>query len=528
MVCPANTKPHVPLPLDLLDRLAIAYLTLPLAIFLVSWLEAWAAVPLIACMAYALKPLLARRPIGGAHLPITPMHFIVAALVGCGWTVLGGTDHLVYANADWHIRDAVLHDLVVSSWPVGYGPLDGQQSLLRTPLAYYLPAALVGKWAGLPVGHLAMAVWTAVGATLFLLQVLSLMPFRAGVIAMAVAVVIFFSGFDVIGILLDVPRFFVHWDIARHLEWWAGDYQYSSMTTQLFWVPNHALGGWLTIGLLCRDQRGTPLNLMLPIVVVAVVLWSPLTALGIIPFVLWKTVASMVSERSWSLLDPCVWAPALVVGIVVTGYLTLDSGRIHKAWGVGAGGVADMTMGLLRQAQFFLLEAGLTGIAILAIRRSSQVVLALVILGLLPLLSFGPANDLVMRTSIPSLTVLAIGACLALSSDALKVGALRKKMVLGCMLVVGAVTPFQEFARAAVLPSWPINMQATLIGAACGKYPEHYVARLGDQVFGRLLRRPHPLPVGPQGRQSCDNPAVDLMWERELRDSLRGSGNDGR
>jgi hypothetical protein len=226
----------------------------------------------------------------------------------------------------------------------------------------------------------------------------------------------------------------------------------------------------------------------------------------------------MMGERSWKLLDPRVWAPAFVVGVVVAAYLTLDADRIQRSWTVGGSGlgVADITMDLLRQAQFFLLEAGIIGFAILAIRRSSQVVLALVILALMPLVSFGPGNDLVMRSSIPSLTVLAIAACLALLQDARSGGTLRKKVVLGSFLAVGAVTPFQEFARAAVLPSWPINLQATLIGAACGQFPEHYVARLGNQVVARLLRRPHPLPLGPMGYQSCANPAVGLMSERGL------------
>jgi len=501
-----------------LDRVAIAYLVLPLGIFLVGWFEVWAAVPLVACMAYALRPLVARLPIGGARLPITRLQLIVAVAVGCGWAIFGGTGHLVFTNSDWHIREAVLHDLVAGEWPVGYGVRGWAQSLLRAPIGYYLPAALVGKWAGVLVAHFAMAAWTAMGATLFLLQILSLMPSRATVVAMVVAVVVLFSGFDIVGNLLDVPRFIAHWDIARNLEWWAGSYQYPSMTTQLFWAPNHALGGWLTIGLLCRDQRGTPLDSVLPIVVVAVALWSPLAVIGILPFVVWKAAVTMVREHPWKLLDPRVWAPAFVVGVVVAAYLTLDAGGIQRSWTVGGSGlgVADIAMDLLRQAQFFLLEAGIIGFAILAIRRSSQVVLALVILALMPLVSFGPGNDLVMRSSIQSLTVLAIAACLALSRDARSGGTVRKKVVLGSFLAVGAVTPFQEFARAAVLPSWPINLQATLIGAACGQFPEHYVARLGNQVVARLLRRPHPLPLGPISYQACVNPAIGLMLERGL------------
>ena len=127
-----------------------------------------------------------------------------------------------------------------------------------------------------------------IGAALFLLQVLSLTPSRAGVALAVAAVIVLFSGLDVIGDLWRAPHFAAHWDITRHLEWWAGRYQYSSMTTQLFWVPNHALGGWLTIGLLLRGERDTPLDSMLPMIVVAVALWSPLAALGAVPFVLWK------------------------------------------------------------------------------------------------------------------------------------------------------------------------------------------------------------------------------------------------
>jgi hypothetical protein len=503
-------------PLDPLDRIAIAYLTLPLVIFLMGWFEVWAAVPLLACAAYALAPLAGRAP-GATRMPITRLQLAVAIGVGCAWTVCGGTGHFVFANADWHLRDAVLHDLVIGQWPVGYGVLDGRESLLRAPIGYYLPAALIGKWAGLLAAHFAMAVWTALGATLFLLQVLSQTPSRLGIALRVAAVIVLFSGLDVIGNLLQVPRVNTHWDITRHLEWWAGRYQYSSMTTQLFWAPNHALGGWLTMGLLCRARRGTPLEPLWPIILVAVALWSPLAALGTVPFVLWEVCAVMTSERSLRLLGLRVWAPALLIGLMVAAYLTLDSGRIPRGltFGKSGAGVAGIAMDLERLAQFFLLEVGFIGIAILAIRRSSRVVLALGVLALLPLFSFGAANDLVMRASIPSLAVLAMGACLALSEVASSAAARAKKAVLMGFLAVGAVTPFQEFARAAVLPSWPINLDATLIAAACGGYPPHYVARLQGRAVEHLLRRPRVLPVGAE-LAACANPAIDLMRQRDL------------
>jgi hypothetical protein len=501
--------------LDTLDRLVVAYLVLPLGIFLLGWLEIWASLPLLACLGYYLKPLIARRG-PAARAPITSLQLAVALAVGGAWTALGGTGHLFFANFDWHIRDAVLHDLVVSPWPVGYGIQGGKETLLRAPIAYFLPAALIGKAAGLALAHVAMALWTAIGATLFLLQIFSLAPSRAGVVATITVVLVLFSGLDFVGMAINYgPRFFANWKMGMHLEWWAVTYQYSSMTTQLFWVPNHALGAWLIIGLLYRDRRGTPLAAMLPIVVVAAALWSPLAALGVVPFVLWKVFAAMRAERSWLLLHVRVWGPALLVGLVVAAYLTLDPGHIPKGWTadeVRSSAAMDVT----RLVQFFLLEAGLIGLAVLAIRNSGQVAMALLILLLLPLAYFGPGNDLAMRASIPSLAVLAIGAALALCSDAAPAGVRGKKAVLATLLAIGAVTPVQEFARAAVLPAWPINLRATLIGADCGGFPPHYVAQLGEQWIGRLLRRPHRLGVGPHGPEECVNPALMLMWKDKL------------
>jgi hypothetical protein len=511
----AIDSPREIVSLGVLDRVAVTYLTLPLILFLVGWLEPWAALPLVACVAYCLRPLLAALPGRTTAPPITAMQLAVAALIGIGWTVLGGTAHLFFANADWHIRDAVLHDLVASPWPVGYGGLDGKESLLRAPIAYFLPAALIGKVAGLAAAHLAMAVWTAVGATVFLLQVLSLTPSRVGVAATVAVVLVLFSGLDILGSVLDGGLHFRgSLRIASHLEWWAQRFQYSSMTTQLFWVPNHALGAWLTIGLLCRNERSTRIDALLPIIVVALALWSPLAALGVVPFVLWKSLANTAHQQFLNLMHPRVWAPALAVGIVIVGYLALDSDGISKGWSQDDG--EDVVMHLLRHTQFFLLEAGFIGLAVLAIRRSSQVALALLILAVLPLAHLGPGNDLVMRASIPSLAVLAIGACLALLDRPVQMGRWWKKAVLGGLLAVGAVTPVHEFARAVVLPAWPINLAATLVGAACGAYPAHYVARLGTEVVAHVLRQPHALALGPQGADACENPALGLMLKADL------------
>ncbi len=516
-------------PLDVLDGIVVLYLALPVAIFLLGWFEPWAAAALFACLLFALKPLaLTRRGLGSA--PGLPgWQLAIAIAVGCAWTFVGGIGHGVFANADWHIRDAVLHDLVSGTWPVGYGAEGGSPSLLRAPIGYYLPAALIGKMAGLAAANAVLAVWTAAGATLFLLQVMSRMPCRVGAALASVAVVVSFSGLDAVGTVLRVPGSVAHWDVTRHLEWWAARYQYSSMTTQLFWVPNHALGAWLGIGLLYRLRDEVAMTSLPAIVVVAVTLWSPLAALGLVPFVLWRVFDTALRERSGRLFHPRVWAPALAVGLVIAAYLTLDAGQIPKGWTLGRQGFgpAALAEDLWRQAEFFLLEAGLVGFAILAIRRSAPVALALCVLAVLPVVRFGAANDFVMRVSIPSLTVLAIGACLALfaappppveaAAAPARANLRIKKAALAGLLLIGAITPLQEFARAAALDPWPADRDATLIDAACGIFPPHYVARLRGQPVEHLLKPPQALSTGQAGLEACVNPALRLERLRSER-----------
>jgi hypothetical protein len=514
MLAPKTLNAHAARALAPLDRLAIGYLTLPLFIFLIGWFDWWAASLLVACSVYALRPLYLNWG-APARAALTSRQLVLAVLIGCAWSVLGGTDHVFYANLDWHVRDAVLHDLVASPWPVGYGLLEGRETMLRAPLGYYLPAALVGKVTSLPFAHVALLAWTATGAVLFLLQIISLVENKPRAQLLAAAVVVLFSGADIVGSLLNEgPRFRTTWELPTHLEWWAGSYQYSSMTTQLFWVPNHAFGGWLIVGLLYRCGLASDLELLLPFLLAAAALWSPLSALGLVPFVGWRAAEHIFKGHSLKSLRPQNWLPALMVGVAVCAYLTMATGTVPKGSSVAGWASDDAMMSLLRQLQFFVWEAGLIGLAVALIRPSIELFMAMAVLAVLPAVYLGPNNDLVMRASIPALTVLAISAFKALLDERPQPKVLRKKVFLAVLLLVGAMTPISEISRAMIFPVWPINYTATLIGANCGGFPPHYVAELGGENVMHVLRQPSRLALGPSGRESCNNPAREITYRR--------------
>lgn len=498
--------------LSWLDRAAIAYVMLPVTVFLAGWMNWWVALPALVATIWALHAVLV--PTGSASTGVLPVWQIgLAAAVALIWTWLGGTGHFMFANSDWHTRDAVLHDLVVSPWPVGYGSMSGHETLLRTTVAYFLPAALAGKAFGLGVAQQFLYIWTALGVWLFLAQVLTLVPGRWYVVPVTLCVVVLFSGMDFVGWLLGAGTRFLHlWTIADHLEWWARDFQYSSLTTQLFWVPNHALAGWLLTGFLLRQERRTTVDALLPTLAVGLMLWSPLTGIGMLPFFLWKVLSSLRTVRFSAALLPGAWLPALLLAVPIGGYLTMSSSSVDH------GTVTQLTgLGLARIAQFYVLEIGMVGLVCCAVLPSSYAVLALVVLAVLPFFHVGPSNDLVMRASIPALVVIVIQSCRALSLETTPGRKRNLQFLLSGLLIVGAVTAVGEIARAILLPSWPANSVATLIDASCGEYPPHYVARLDVGAWqDKLLKPVHPLGPGPIRPELCVNPALQLMKEGGL------------
>src|SRR3546814_106374 len=176
------------------------------------------------------------------------------ALVALAIFVLGGEGRFFYASPDWQVRDSVLRDLVVYPWPFAYS-FDRHVELLRAPLGMYLLPAISGKAFGLRAADLALLIQNSLLLTLiFGLGSMLFTTSRAR--ARALVIVIFFSGMDVIGQLLQ-------WHVnghpfPDHIEQW-GITQYSSHITQASWVPLHALAGWLgavQIGRAACGERG--------------------------------------------------------------------------------------------------------------------------------------------------------------------------------------------------------------------------------------------------------------------------------
>jgi hypothetical protein len=491
---------------DWLDVVAFAYLALPVVLFLLGWLRWWVGVPLAALLLWGARDLLPSTVRAGGPRAVHWGVVVLVIAVTVGWSSLGGAGHLFFANFDWQTRDLVLRDLVVGAWPVGYGLREGADLLLRAPIGYFLPAAVVGKVFGLRFADPALLLWTALGVALFLgLAVTRVRGWPA--VLLLVAVLVLFSGMDLVGTVLRGGLLLAqHLRPADHIEWWADRFQYSSHSTQLFWVPNHALAGWVATTWLLRHAERPEFARLLPLVVALIPIWSPLTAIGFMLLAGAWWLQQMLRTRAKRLVDPVNMVAAFGIAIVTGAYLVMGAGDIRSGATAQAG--ESMLFFVPHYLQFVLLEAGILWLLLLAIRADLLLVVAGLTLWLLPLVAFGPYNDLAMRASIPALVVLATAAASALSSPA-RARQRRVYWPIVVVLLLGVPTAVMEMTRALQEPAWKPGYSKSLVPDPAAEYPTHYVTRLTDSFVDRLLR--------PVGNVNETGPAGPDMREEQLK-----------
>lgn len=401
--------------------------------------------------------------------------------------MLGGEGRFFYANTDWQVRYAVLNDLVTHPWPWVYQTADGL-TMLRCPVGIYLVPALVGKLAGTWAAQLALLVQdAALLATLVALAAPTFSHLARPWITLLL--VLGFSGLDVIGQMMYRGSVLVHleqWDLL----------QYTAVLTLAFWVPQHALAGWIGAAFYLAWRGGRlPLAALLCLVP-ALALMSPLGGLGIVPFVIAAALSELVGRRI-GLAE--ILLPAMAVALSVPSLLYLAS---------GLGGVSTGTSHYPLQAYvlFYPVEV-LPFLVVLWVSRGTwnldrvTVLLSVVLLLLLPFGRIGEKIDFMMRVSIPSLAFLAIvmaGVLRSAPGPQDQSGQAARRIAI-CFFLIGLAVPVGETARAILLPRAQ-EVRCGYYGVVPGGYPT-YIAPY-ERMIG-TIRPAHPALVPIREPAKC-------------------------
>lgn len=478
-------------PIDGLTVLAFAYIALPNLIFLFGWLRWPVAMVLCAALLHLLFRALAVRPIAWRwkYSRAATLVLLTSAAV---WAAFGGGSHFMYANPDWDVRDAVLGDLIFADWPVHYLSTDGARLVLRSAIGYFLPPATFGRIFGTEHVDIAIYLWTATGVLIFL--ALLPLPRHAGWrLALGLWLAVFFSGMDFVGQLIateSLPQF------PLRLEWWV-PLSYPSLTNQLLWAPNHSLPLWIGSLLVLRHLHSPDFLRMTAALLPLTLIWTPFAALGLAPFCLLGAVKA-IRQSGWGCIPYDSVVSAAIFSAPLIMYLLLDAGQIHAGIATNvADGVPSYTLqaASLHSYLLFINCEFLFLALVLAphVRQSRDIFgLALLILVSLPLLRFGPSNDVLLRLCAPPLIVLLV-VCLQTLLDPGHQQTRSTLLLAWLFIAIGAHTAFNEFWRAATYTRAPADYRHTLAEKQDGRPAAHYAAQLGTaaaRIWLKPLARP--------------------------------------
>lgn len=419
-----------------LYRITILYLTIPFIIFCVGWLRLSVAVPAIAIILFALWKLLKDSPRSTFNL--TGREAAFCLLLTGTWVFLSGVGGYAFQNWDHHWRNAVLHDLINYDWPVFYStPESGPVKILVYYVGYWLPSALVGKLLGWGTANLFLFLWTWLGVFLVALHLgfaLKTSPVKS------ILLFIFFSGMDALGTLFLTPEYPTLLPSITHLEIWNGGLQFSSFTTQLFWVFNQAVPAWLCIAALVtlsnREETQTDTRSILILFWSLCFFFAPLASIGLLPYLLIEIIKQTDFKSPFKNLRWDVFLAAVIIFFLSSFFFT--SNTAAQSRGFQSLAIKDFFI-------FFLLECGILWVLLAPVKwRDPRWMVTGVLLAVIPFIQLGSGNDFVMRASIAPLFYLMMMVGEAIFQN---ISPRILRFTFYALLLLGSFTPLYEMNR---------------------------------------------------------------------------------
>ena len=424
---------------------ASLYSVLPIVLFIFGWTKITYAILAVGIVCLIAAKLVNEFNVEGELFTSNISYAFIATIIICIWVYLSGIGGYGYQNKDFWARNPIYHDLIKCRWPVVYD-LSAQSEFVKSitgtgkvAFSYYytwwlVPAALSKILGGnVIVSGIILYLWAVLGLLILLAQINRIIGRTS---YLSLLVLIFFSGMDCIPYLV----FHGKMPFTEHIEWWDGIFQYSSNTTQLFWVFNQSIPVWILVCLFLQLQNEKYKAAIASLIFA----YSPWAIFGIIPYVMFSIFSKKVPLKEW--INP------LNIGVPLL--MLLVYGSFYAAGNGGNGGYGlifwqyrtELLVVVIQYVMFVIIEFLLlfTVMGKRACKYEYYWVTLLVLL-LYPLFYIRDEN-FVMRSSIPALFILMIYVLKYLIEE-------RKDLnylLLVLILVIGAVTPTTEITRSIV------------------------------------------------------------------------------
>ncbi len=452
------------------------YVILPIIIFLIGFCNVPTAV--IGIGLIAISSYFIRKDCPKIWIPQNKKEWwlmAAALLIITIWVCYSGIGALSFQTPDHDARNPIFEYLVTEKWPV----IQQGKYILTYYIGFWLPAAVIGKiFNSITVGYFAQIAWAVFGIFLAFYYVTAIFKKK---ILLPLIIFMFFSGLDILGsVIFDwlngISPYKHSFNLFLHLEWYFPNFQFSSFTTQLYWVFNQAIPAWVITMLLYHQKN----NKNLIFIYSCMFLCSTLPAIGMLPIVIYlgikngeKDIKNVFNKNHFINMLKCGFSIQNLVGAlfitpITYFYLTNNISGGNVGGGVSNSSQWPLQMYLIWFLLFFMLEVGLY-LACVWNKYKKDPMFYLISLCFLiyPFIHVGSSNDFCMRATIPALIILYLYiVSMFYGEDNTKNKIIAP--IITVLIIIGSMTPIHEISRSIYYTSQgftKIKSNSNLVGS---------------------------------------------------------------
>lgn len=431
---------------EIIKIVSLIYIILPIIVFLFGFIKIGYAILCTVLLLVASYFLL--KNMKKNEYKIKLKYIVISFFISFMFCFFAGHGYNFTQTWDFHGRNAIFRDLVNENWPVIYTKSD-------TTLVYYIcqwmVPALFGKIVNCFNANIswqcasyALLIWNSIGISLALTWLgTNLKLKKTKEFLISNFAFLLFSGLDILGITI------FNLNIINHLEWWAFPFQFSSMTTQIFWVFNQIVVPWLIIMMIINEKDNGIKNyaalgiLMLP--------YGPFPLLGIVILLLSKGVGYIIKwfkEKDCNRIFKEIFSiqNILMIIVLLPIYYLYYSANLATNGDGGIRLLDNINMAVIIQfIVFYIIEVGLYLWFIRKYHKKDILYYVIVIsLLIIPFIRIGNSYDFGMRVSIPALVMIDFWVLKILFDNKADY---KVKNALVVLLIIGSLTSFTEIFR---------------------------------------------------------------------------------
>ena len=429
--------------MHLFNILTILYFSFPFVVFLMTWISRTIKVLIALPFLVSLFLILKKNSLVIVLKKQNKKRFFICFILIAFWVYLSGIGKTVYQNNDSYVRNGILEVLVSNSWPVV--KLENNSLVMMIYyLGFWLPAALVGKVFGISAALGVFITYLLISNIWGEVKIWPLLLF------------IFFSGLDIIGVFVRGiynPSSLQNLSLISHIEWWSGK-QFSSFTTQLFWVFNQAIPAWISTLLILNQKNNKSIIFIMGLLLIQ----STFSFVGLIPFVIYVSIKNSCFDKECPLSTNIIkYLKSLlsfenVVGGGISGILSFlylkgnySSSNFHSV-SIGDSS-SSFTVLVIKYCIFIALEVLVYYVLLFPYQKKNPLFyVSFSILLVCPFMKIGGSEDFCMRASIPALLVLYLMVAETIN-QMIKQKKKNAFLILLIVILLGSMTPVFEINR---------------------------------------------------------------------------------